>query len=36
VVSAWRDTAEIYADPELLKAATMPLDGTDYGEVPEC
>lgn len=36
VVTAWRDTAEIYSDPELLKAATAPLDGTDYGEVPEC
>jgi hypothetical protein len=36
VVAAWRDTAEIYSDPELLKAATMPIDGTDYGEVPGC
>jgi hypothetical protein len=35
VVAAWRDTAEIYSDPELLKAATAPLDGTDYGDVPE-
>jgi hypothetical protein len=35
VVAAWQDTAEIYSDPELLKAATQPLDGTDYGEVPE-
>lgn len=34
VVSAWRDTAEIYSDPELLKAAMATLDGTDYGEVP--
>ena len=34
VINAWRDTAEIYSDPELLKAATAPLDGTDYGEVP--
>jgi hypothetical protein len=33
VVNAWKDTAEIYSDPELLKAATAPLDGTDYGEV---
>jgi hypothetical protein len=33
VVAAWRATAEIYSDPDLLKAATAPLDGTDYGEV---
>jgi len=36
VIAAWQDTAEIYSDPELLKAATAPLDGTDYGEVPDC
>jgi hypothetical protein len=35
VVAAWQGTAEIYSDPELLKAATVPLDGTDYGDVPE-
>jgi hypothetical protein len=35
VVAAWRATAEIYSDPELLKAATAALDGTDYGEVQE-
>jgi hypothetical protein len=35
VVAAWRDTAEIYADPELHKALTVPLDGNDYGPVPE-
>jgi hypothetical protein len=35
VIAAWQDTAEIYSDPELLKAATAPLDGTDFGEVPE-
>jgi len=35
VVAAWKATAEIYADPELRKAAITPLDGTDYGEVPE-
>jgi hypothetical protein len=34
VINAWRDTAEIHSDPELLKAATAPLDGIDYGEVP--
>jgi len=33
VIAAWRDTAEIRSDPELFKAATMPLDGTDYGTV---
>jgi hypothetical protein len=35
VVAAWRNTAEIYADPELHKALGAPLDGTDYGPVPE-
>jgi len=35
VIAAWQTTAEIYSDPELLKAATTPLDGTDYGDVPE-
>lgn len=34
VITAWQETAEIYSDPELLKDATAPLDGTDYGEVP--
>lgn len=34
VVAAWRATAEIHSDPELLKAAMASLDGTDYGEVP--
>jgi hypothetical protein len=34
VINAWRETAEIHSDPELLKAAMMPLDGADYGEVP--
>lgn len=34
VVAAWRDTAEIYADPELYQALTVPLDATDYGPVP--
>jgi len=36
VVAAWQATAEIYSDPELLKAATAQLDGSDYGEVPDC
>lgn len=35
VIAAWKETAEIHADPELLKAAREPLDGTDYGEVPD-
>lgn len=35
VITAWQRTAEIYSDPELRKAATEPLDSTDYGEVPE-
>ncbi len=34
VIAAWRGTAEIHADPELLEAATARLDGTDYGSVP--
>jgi hypothetical protein len=34
LIGRWKNTAEIYSDPELLKAATTPLDGTDYGEVP--
>lgn len=35
VVAAWRNTAEIYADPELHRILTAPLDGTDFGPVPE-
>jgi hypothetical protein len=35
VIDAWRTTAEIYVDPELHKALSTPLDGTDYGPVPE-
>lgn len=27
VIGAWKDTAEIYRDPELVKAATVPLEG---------
>jgi hypothetical protein len=33
LIAAWRGTAEIYSDPELLRAATTPLDGTDFGAV---
>jgi hypothetical protein len=32
VVEAWRATAEINSDPDLRRAATQSLDGTDYGE----
>jgi hypothetical protein len=35
VIEAWQSTAEIHSDPQLRRAATGPLDGTDYGEVPE-
>lgn len=28
VIAAWRGTAEIYSDPELLKESTAPLDGS--------
>lgn len=35
VVSAWRATAEIYADPELFARLTKPHDDdVDYGPVP--
>lgn len=34
VVEAWRATAEVHADPHLLHALTQPLDGADYGPVP--
>jgi hypothetical protein len=34
VIEAWKATAEIHSDPELLRAATAPLDGGDHGEVP--
>lgn len=32
VVTAWRGTAEVFADPELLKA--LLADGGDWGPVP--
>lgn len=32
VISAWRSTAEVHADPEL--AAVLAADGADYGPVP--
>jgi hypothetical protein len=35
VVAAWRTTASVYADEDLLKTLTVPHDETDYGEVPE-
>ena len=36
VVAAWKTSAEIYSDPEMLKAATKPLDGVDHGPVEPC
>jgi len=35
VIAAWKATAEVHADPELLRALTAPLDEADYGPVPE-
>lgn len=35
VIAAWKATAEVHADPDLLRALTTPLDDTDYGVVPE-
>src|SRR5450755_3327519 len=35
VVAAWRATASVYADEDLLKTLTVPHDEADYGEVPE-
>lgn len=34
VVTAWRVTAEVHADPELYKALTTPLEEADHGPVP--
>ena len=34
-IAAWKATAEVHADPDLHRALTTPLDGTDYGPVPE-
>ncbi len=33
-LTQWKHTAEIYADPELLAAATREYDGPDGGPVP--
>jgi hypothetical protein len=30
VIEAWRATAEIHSDPELLRSLTKPLDGADH------
>jgi hypothetical protein len=35
VIEAWRSTAHIYADPDLHRRLTAPLEGTDFGAVPE-
>jgi hypothetical protein len=34
VVTAWRNTANVHADPELHRMLTEPLDGADHGDVP--
>jgi hypothetical protein len=34
VIEAWRATAEVHSDPDLLRRLTAPADGTDYGPVP--
>jgi transcriptional regulator with XRE-family HTH domain len=34
VIAAWQGTAEIYSDPELLKAAAAPLDGNMEVRLP--
>ena len=34
-VSAWRATASVYADENLLRTLTAPHEEADYGEVPE-
>ena len=35
VIAAWMATAEVYADPELLRVLTAPFEEADYGPVPE-
>jgi hypothetical protein len=35
VIAAWMATAEVYADPELLRVLTTPLEEADYSPVPE-
>jgi hypothetical protein len=35
VIAAWRATAQVHADPELLEALAGPLDEADYGPVPD-
>jgi hypothetical protein len=34
VIEAWRATAEVHSDPDLLRTLTAPADGTDHGPVP--
>lgn len=34
LITEWRHTAEVYADPELYKALTADHGDGDYGEVP--
>ena len=33
-ISAWKSTAEIYADPELAARLLAPSEGEDFGPVP--
>jgi hypothetical protein len=35
VIAAWMATAEVYADPEVLRVLTTPFEEADYGPVPE-
>lgn len=35
VVAAWRTTAAVHADADLLATLTTPYEEADYGEVPE-
>lgn len=34
LLTQWRHTAEVYADPALLEILTRDHDGVDYGPVP--
>lgn len=34
VIEAWRATAEVHSDPDLLRILTASANGTDHGPVP--
>lgn len=34
LLTQWRHSAEIYADPDLLRNITMPIEGDGAGRVP--